>query len=55
MFKRFLKEEDAMGTVEVVLIVVVLVLLVTAFKNAIVPVVNKALKKIGTDSTSIMG
>ncbi len=55
MFRRFLKEEDAMGTVEVVLIIVVLVLLVTLFKKAIKPVVEKALKKITTDSTSIIG
>ncbi|MCR4744088.1 MAG: hypothetical protein K5894_02535 [Lachnospiraceae bacterium] len=55
VFRRFLKEEDAMGTVEVVLIIVVLVLLVTLFKKAIKPVVEKALKKITTDSTSIIG
>ncbi len=55
MFKRFLKEEDAMGTVEVVLIVVVLVLLVTIFKKQIQPVVEKALKKINSDATSIIG
>ena len=32
-WKDFLKEEDGMGTVEVILIVVVLVSLVVIFKN----------------------
>ena len=34
-FKDFLKEEDGMGTVEVILIIVVLVALVVIFKTEI--------------------
>ena len=34
-FKSFLKEEEGMGTVEIVLIIVVLVALVAIFKDSI--------------------
>lgn len=52
--KRFLKEEDGMGTVEVVLIIVVLIALVMIFKAKIKQVVNKAMNTITTNSNSIM-
>ncbi|MGN1147495.1 MAG: Flp1 family type IVb pilin, partial [Lachnospiraceae bacterium] len=38
-FKQFLQEEDGMGTVEVILIIVVLVGLVIIFKNQITAIV----------------
>ena len=39
-FKQFLAEEDGMGTVEVILIIVVLVSLVIIFKKQITKLVN---------------
>ena len=45
-FKTFLKEEDGMGVVEIILIIVVLVSLVAIFKKEITSVVNTILKKI---------
>ncbi|MBR6308543.1 MAG: hypothetical protein IKR39_08020 [Lachnospiraceae bacterium] len=49
-FKDFLKEEDGMGTVEVILIIVVLVALVVIFKSQITKIVNSLFDKI-TDQT----
>jgi Flp pilus assembly pilin Flp len=45
-FKDFLKEEDGMGTVEVILIIVVLVALVVIFKTQITKIVNSLFEKI---------
>ena len=45
-FRQFLTEEDGMGTVEVILIIVVLVGLVIIFKEKITEVVNSIFKKI---------
>lgn len=45
-FKRFLTEEDGMGTVEVILIIVVLVGLVIIFKSQITEIVNNLFAKI---------
>ncbi len=45
-FREFLVEEDGMGTVEIVLIIVVLVGLVVIFKNQITKIVNGLFKKI---------
>lgn len=52
-FKRFLKEEDGMGTVEIVLIIVVLIALVALFKEGIKTVVESILKKIKTNANNI--
>ncbi|MCQ2522359.1 MAG: hypothetical protein MJ105_08270 [Lachnospiraceae bacterium] len=49
--KRFLKEEDGMGTVEVILIIVVLVGLVLIFRNQITAIIGGLFDKI-TDKTS---
>ena len=49
-FKTFLKEEDGMG---VVLIIVVLVSLVAIFKKEITSVVNTILKKISSQAKVI--
>ena len=45
-FGDFLREEDGMGTVEIILIIVVLIGLVIIFKNQITAIVNKLFGKI---------
>lgn len=45
-FRQFIKEEDGMGTVEVILIIVVLVGLVVIFKEKITEIVNSIFSKI---------
>lgn len=52
-FKKFLREEDGMGTVEIVLIIVVLIALVALFKEGIKAVVESILKKIKTNANNI--
>ena len=49
--KQFLTEEDGMGTVEIILIIVVLVGLVLVFKEQITKIVNSIFSKI-TNQTS---
>lgn len=51
MISRFIKEDDGMGTVEIILIIVVLIGLVIIFKKEITGVVNDLFDKI-TDRTS---
>lgn len=53
MLSNFLKEEDGMGTVEMVLIIVVLIALVALFKDGIKSVVESILKKIKTNADKI--
>lgn len=53
--KRFLTDESGMGTVEVILIIVVLIGLVIVFKKQINDLVTKIFKKITTDSNKIIG
>lgn len=48
--KQFLTEEDGMGTVEIILIIVVLVGLVLVFKEQITQIVNSIFKKITTQT-----
>lgn len=45
-FREFLKEEDGMGTVEIILIIVVLIGLVIIFKTQITSIVTKLFGKI---------
>lgn len=45
-FQEFLREEDGMGTVEVILIIVVLVGLVILFKSQITVIVQSLFGKI---------
>ncbi len=52
-FKCFLKEEGGMGTVEIVLIIVVLIALVAIFKDSIKKVVETILKKVSTNANKI--
>ena len=52
--KRFLKEEDGVGVVEIILILVILVGLVLIFKQQIGDVVSKALSSFAKDSNNIL-
>ena len=52
-FDQFLKEEDGMGTVEVILIIVVLVGLVIIFKDRITEIVENLFKKITSQSGKV--
>ena len=52
-FRQFLTEEDGMGTVEVILIIVVLVGLVIIFKEMITEVVNSIFTKITNQTKKI--
>lgn len=51
--KEFLTEEEGMGTVEIILIIVVLVGLVIIFKNQITQVVNTLFQKITNQTGGI--
>ena len=48
--KELIFEEDGMGTVEIILIIVVLIGLVLVFKDQITTVVNNIFKKITTNT-----
>lgn len=52
-WKQFLREEDGMGTVEVILIIVVLVGLVIIFKDQITKVVDSIFSKITKQTNKI--
>lgn len=52
-WEQFLREEDGMGTVEVILIIVVLVGLVIIFKDQITNIVNDLFKKISSQTGKI--
>lgn len=52
-FRQFIKEEDGMGTVEVILIIVVLVGLVIMFKDQITKIVNNLFDKITSQTGKI--
>ena len=51
--KDFLQEEDGMGTVEIILIIVVLVGLVIIFKSRITEIVERLFDKITTQTDSV--
>lgn len=52
-FKQFLREEDGMGTVEIILIIVVLVGLVIIFKDQITKIVNNLFDRITTQTEKV--
>ncbi len=52
-WKAFLAEEDGMGVVEVILIIVVLISLVTVFKSQISSLVNMILDKITKNAKKV--
>ncbi len=51
--KQLLKEEDGMGTVEIILIIVVLVGLVIIFKEQITKIVQSIFSKITSQTKKI--
>lgn len=53
-FRNFLQEEEGMGTVEIILIIVVLIGLVIIFKTQLRSLVEKVFEKITTDSNTVM-
>lgn len=53
--KEFLLEEDGIGVVEVILILVVLIALVLMFKKNITELVTSIFSQISTDSNQVMG
>lgn len=52
---KFWADESGMGTVEIILIIVVLIGLVIIFKKQLNDLVTKIFKKITTDSNKIIG
>lgn len=53
-FKSFLREEEGLGTVEIILIIVVLIGLVIIFKTQLRSLVETVFEKITTDSNTVM-
>lgn len=51
--REFLKEEDGMGVVEVILIIVVLISLVIIFRDSIQVVTKNVLNKVKSGSNTI--
>lgn len=52
-FKQILQEEDGIGVVEVILILVVLIGLVLIFKSQLTSLVNTIFEKITSESSGI--
>jgi len=52
-WKRFWREEDAMGSVEIILIIVVLVGLVLIFRGQVTTLITNAFKQIKGDEAEI--
>jgi Flp pilus assembly pilin Flp len=53
LFKRFLKEDDGLGTVEIVIIVAVLVGIALIFRDAIITFVTDIMKSVFDNDTII--
>ena len=53
-FRNFITEEEGMGTVEIILIIVVLIGLVIIFKEQLRSLVESVFEKITTDSNTVM-
>lgn len=51
--KDLLRREDGMGTVEIILIIVVLISLVLIFKTQLTSLVNTVFSKISSEANSI--
>lgn len=51
--KRFIKEENGIGVVEVILILVVLIGLVIIFKDELTSLINSIFEKITSESGTI--
>lgn len=54
LLKSFFKEEEGIGTIEIVLIAVVLIGLVLLFKGEIMKLFEKIMEKISGDTDSIL-
>lgn len=54
LLKNFFKEEEGIGTIEIVLIAVVLIGLVLLFKGQITELFEKIMTKISGDTDSIL-
>lgn len=52
--RDFLQEDEGMGTVEIILIIVVLIGLVIIFKTQLRSLVEKIFEKITKDSNTVM-
>lgn len=52
-FKDFLTDEDGMGVVEIILIIIVLIGLVIIFKKQLVNLVNSILSKMTSQANQI--
>jgi len=52
-FRGFLKEEDGLGTVEIILIIAVLVGIALVFRNQIITFVNNTMTKVFPSDTGI--
>lgn len=52
--RDFLQEEEGLGTVEIILIIVVLIGLVIIFKTQLRSLVEKVFEKITKDSNTVM-
>lgn len=52
--RDFLREEEGLGTVEIILIIVVLIGLVIIFKTRLRSLVEKVFEKITKDSNTVM-
>ena len=52
--REFIRDEAGMGTVEIILIIVVLIGLVIIFKKQLNDLVKKVFQKISSDSNSII-
>ncbi len=50
---RFLREEDGIGTVEVILILVVIIGLIVIFKNQLTTLVNNTFSNINSQAGSL--
>lgn len=55
LFKSFLKEEDGLGTVEIVAIIAILIGLALIFRKAIFSFVNQILDKIFSSAGDVTG
>ena len=53
--KAFLRDEDGMGTVEVILIIVVLIGLVIVFKEQISGIVERVFQTINEETNAVTG
>ena len=53
LLKRFLKEEDGLGTVEIVVLIAVLVGIALIFRDAIIKFVTDIMKSVFADDTII--